>query len=227
VLLSSIRDLFFALSLARCDATAFYDALAPRYDRIHRRWLRAGGAESIAVLRGCLVAELRPGVRVLDAGCGTGELARWVIEQEPLARITVLDASRAMLDRASAVPGRQVLGDLLGMPLPNAAFDIVICAWALETVDDPMRAASELERVLAPGGLLCCCYCTEPESCLARWRTLPLRNTVTHVFKGRFLEPGIGRTLGNGRVRWLSSGGGLSTFLCYRKPPGQDASSPA
>jgi len=203
---------------------AFYDGLAPRYERIHQRWLRAGGGESIAALRGCLAAELRPGARVLDAGCGTGELARWAIEQEPLAHMTVLDAARRMLHRASTIPGCQVLGNLHRLPLPDAAFDIVICTWALETVDDPTRAVLELERVLAPGGLLCCCYCSEPRSPLVRLRTLLLRTTVTQVFKGRFLTCGIGETLGSGRVRVMPSRRGLSMFLCYRKLPGVSSS---
>jgi ubiquinone/menaquinone biosynthesis C-methylase UbiE len=221
-MLSSIQDLLFAFALPRHDAVAFYDRLAPRYDRLHKRWLRAGGAESIMALRGCLIAELRPGARLLDAGCGTGQLARWIIEQEPHARVTLLDAAPEMLDRASVSVERKILGDLLDLPLASEMFDIVVCTWALETVNHPARALLELQRVLAPGGLLCCCYCSQPQACLARWRTLAVRSTVTHVFKGRFLNPAIGGALGS--VRWISAPDRLSTFLCYRKPSDENAS---
>jgi len=223
-MVSVIDDLLFTLALPRADAVSLYDRLATRYDRFHRRWLDRAGDESLAALRGCLAAELRPGARVLDAGCGTGALARWIAGVEPGALLTMLDLAPAMLERAGTVPGRHVRASLLALPFTDAQFDIVICAWALETTADPDRAVAELGRVLAPGGLLCLCFCTKPG---VRWRrlgSLPLRLTVAHLFRGAFLHRGFPQQLVAGRVRRLVSRRGLASFVCWRKPPASPGS---
>ncbi len=217
-MLARLGDLLFTLGLPRGDAVATYGRLAPRYERFHGRWLRAGGAEAVAALQGCLAAELRPGARVLDAGCGPGALARWIAEHEPRAPLTLLDASPAMLERAAAVPGRHVRGDLLALPFPDGVFDIVTCAWALETVADPARALAELQRVLAPGGLLCYCFCTAPGPRAVRLRSLPTRLAIERLFGGRFLQPDFAPGPGRGRTRRIACHRGLSTFVCHRSP---------
>ena len=219
----TLLDLGFALTQIRRDTVTFYDRLAPRFERTQQRWLRAGGSETMAALHGCLNAELRPGARVLDAGCGTGTLARWILAQEPRAQITQLDAATGMLARARTVHHRAVLANLLALPFSDDSFHVVVCAWALETVSDPERVLRELKRVLAPGGLLCCCHCTRPASRWVRFRSLALRLSVTHLFKGRFLPMGTAGSLDGGRVRWVSCHDGLSAFVCYRKRLGDEA----
>lgn len=219
-MLLTFLDLGFAIAHLRSDTIAFYDRLAPRYERIHRRWLRTGAAETMAALHGCLSAELHPGARVLDAGCGTGVLARWILAQEPQTHVIQLDAATGMLDQARAVPCDAVRGDLLHIPFGGNRFDVVVCSWVLETVRDPRRAIRELKRVLAPGGLLCCCHCAQPPSRRARLRSIALRLSVTHLFKGRFLQPGLAEIWGHDRIRWIPCYGGLSAFTCYRKPSG-------
>ncbi|MFP3921573.1 MAG: class I SAM-dependent methyltransferase [Dichotomicrobium sp.] len=195
-----------------------YDRLAGRYDRFHRRWLMRAGEESLAALQGSLAAELRPDSRVLDAGCGTGTLARWIADTEPNARLTLVDLAPAMLARAGTVPGRHVRADLLALPFADGEFDIVICAWALETTEDPERAANELQRVLAPGGLLCLCFCTVPDSPGWRLRSLPLRLSVARGFSGAFLHHGFPERLAPRSLRRLVSRRGLASFVCWRKP---------
>jgi ubiquinone/menaquinone biosynthesis C-methylase UbiE len=219
-MLATLNDLLFTLTLPRGSAVAVYDRLAPRYDRLHRHWLRVGGAETIAALQGSLAAELRPGARVLDAGCGTGGLARWIAGREPGAPLTLLDAAPGMLERAAAVPGRHVHGDLRALPFPDEAFDVVVCAWALETLADPASGLRELVRVLAPGGLLCYCFCTAPEAWATRLRSLPTRVAIERLFAGRFLAADFAPRTGSGRSRRMRYHGGLSTLVCYRKPAG-------
>lgn len=211
----SVADIALVLSLPHSDgAIRLYDRLAPRYERLHRIWLRVGGVQALAALQGGLAAELRPGVRVLDAGCGPGSLGRWIALQEPDARLTLLDAAPAMLERAASVVScRHVHGDLLALPFADASFDVVACTWALETLTDPQRAYAELERVLAPGGLLCCCFCTEPAEPWVRFRSLPMRVAITRLFKGRFLRPDFP----DGQGRRIKCHNGLSVFVCRRK----------
>lgn len=216
----SMSDFMFTLRLLRHEPGSLYDRLGERYDRFHRRWLNRAGADSLAALQGCLAAELRPGIRILDAGCGPGALARWVVEQEQRVQMTLVDAAPSMLKRAAYVPGRHVRASLLSLPFGAAEFDVVICAWALETTEDPCRAAAELERVLAPGGLLCCCVCTEPGAWSTRLSSLPLRLAVVRLFKGAFLPGGFPAAPALESLRRLDSSSGLATFICWRKPAG-------
>jgi len=214
----TMSDLMYTLTLPRHESVSLYDRLGERYDRFHRRWLDHAGADTLAALRGCLAAELRPGARVLDAGCGPGALARWIVEQESQVRMTLVDAAPSVLKRAAYVPGRHVRANMLALPFSDAEFDIVICAWALETTEDPGGAATELERVLAPGGLLCCCVCTAPEAWQTRMTSLPLRLAIVHLFKGAFLPGVFPTSLAPAFLRRLVSRSGLATFFCWRKP---------
>jgi ubiquinone/menaquinone biosynthesis C-methylase UbiE len=217
-MMSSVLGLTAILLRPQGDAVRLYHRLAPYYDRLHRHWLRVGGAASVAAVQGALAAELRPGLRVLDAGCGTGELGRWIAEQEPHARLTLLDAAPAMLERAAQrTHARMVHGSLAALPFPDATFDIVTCTWALETVDDPQQALAELDRVLVPGGLLCCCFCSQPGGWWTRLLSVPVRWTITNLFAGRFLTADF-VDLRGGRPRLLTCHGGLSAFICRRKP---------
>jgi ubiquinone/menaquinone biosynthesis C-methylase UbiE len=218
-MMSSVLDLTTILLRPQGDPVRLYHRLAPYYDRLHRHWLRIGGAACVAAVQGALAAELRPGLRVLDAGCGTGVLGGWIVEQEPLTRLTLLDAAPAMLERAAQrTHARTVHGNLTALPFPDAAFDAVTCMWALETVDDPLHAVAELERVLVPGGLLCCCFCNQPSGWWTRLLSVPVRWTITNLFAGRFLTADLVDSRGGGRPRLLTFHGGLSAFICCRKP---------
>ena len=143
----------------------FYDGLAPAYDPLHARFLRLAGGAAQGALEGAVAALLRPGMAVLDAGCGTGRMGRRLLGVEPSLRLTLLDAAPAMLAAARNVPARRVHGSLLAMPFADGAFDVALCAWALETLPDPERALDELLRVVRPGGHLCLAFCAEaPEA---------------------------------------------------------------
>ncbi|HUL62103.1 MAG TPA: class I SAM-dependent methyltransferase [Methanocella sp.] len=110
------------------------------------RWL---GPYDIAPI----VAAVRPGALMLDAGCGSGRLA------VPLARasyrVVGLDLVRESLletrGRGAVAP---VEGDVRQMPFRDGAFDAVVCYDVLQHLLGPerARAAEEIWRVLAPGG---------------------------------------------------------------------------
>src|SRR5688572_7373399 len=85
-------------------APAFYDKLAPAYSPLHRRWLRVGGAQAAAAVEGCIAGDLRPGAKILDAGCGPGALARRIHALEPTCQLTLVDAAPGMLRMAEDVP---------------------------------------------------------------------------------------------------------------------------
>ncbi|ELY58609.1 class I SAM-dependent methyltransferase [Natronococcus jeotgali] len=83
--------------------------------------------------------------RVLDVGCGTGELSR-VLAAESAGEVVGCDADPALLERAREhVP--VVAGDALRLPFPDDAFDLVVCQALLINLPDPEAAIREFARV--------------------------------------------------------------------------------
>jgi ubiquinone/menaquinone biosynthesis C-methylase UbiE len=109
-----------------------------------------------------LVAEaaLRPGERALDVACGTGVVARLAAERiGPSGTVAALDLNPAMLSVARSVPStgaaiRWYETSAESIPLPDDAFDAVLCQLGLQFAADKSAALREMRRVLAPGGRL-------------------------------------------------------------------------
>ena len=98
---------------------------------------------------------------IVDVGCGTGEAERFLIQEYPRIRKIVgvekdLGRYRQALDRwrQDGSPGQieLKLGDALGLPFPDGAFDYALCVDVLEWVSEPVAAIQEIRRVLKPGG---------------------------------------------------------------------------
>jgi ubiquinone/menaquinone biosynthesis C-methylase UbiE len=103
--------------------------------------------------------DLRPGLTVLDLGCGPGtdlaELAAAVTES---GAVLGVDRDPAMIDEArrrlAAWPNvRLKVGDAHDLPLGEHSVDRVRVDRVLHQVDDPVRVIAELRRVLRPGGV--------------------------------------------------------------------------
>lgn len=76
-----------------------YARIAPSYDRLHERWLRHAGGEAQSAFEGAVTALIRPGMRILDVGCGTGALARRLHAQfGATIEMTLVDACPQMLE---------------------------------------------------------------------------------------------------------------------------------
>ena len=109
-----------------------------------------GAAEFIARL------DLRPGLRVLDVACGTGNLAL------PAARagatVTGVDIAPTLLETGRARARTEGLtiqfdeGDAEDMSYPDAAFDVVVTMFGAMFAPRPERVVEELARVCRPGG---------------------------------------------------------------------------
>lgn len=105
-------------------------------------------------------AALRAGERVLDVACGTGIVTRLAAEQiGPTGTAAGLDVNPGMLAVARSATPADVMIDwheasAEAMPLPDGAFDVVLCQMGLQFVPDRLAAVREMQRVLAPGGRL-------------------------------------------------------------------------
>jgi demethylmenaquinone methyltransferase/2-methoxy-6-polyprenyl-1,4-benzoquinol methylase len=150
-------------SLASDEVRGMFDRIAPVYDAMNhvmtagldRRWRRLT-AEAV----------VQPGNRVLDACCGTGDLA--VAAEREGGIVTGLDFSPRMLERARRKSDtvEWVEGDLLALPFDDGSFDAATVGFGVRNVADLEAALVELRRVLRPGGRLAILEITQPRGAL-------------------------------------------------------------
>ena len=106
------------------------------------------------------IAALGLGERVLDVACGTGVVARLAAERVgATGTVAGIDLNPGMLAVARSVtPPSMVVewhqSSAEAIPLPDEAFDVVLCQMGLQFVADKLAALREMQRVLAPGGRL-------------------------------------------------------------------------
>jgi demethylmenaquinone methyltransferase/2-methoxy-6-polyprenyl-1,4-benzoquinol methylase len=145
------------------------------------RWRRLA-AESV----------VRRGDRVLDAACGTGDLA--IADMKAgAARVTGLDFSEKMLERARRkAPLEWVQGDMLALPFADATFDAATVGFGVRNVADLELALRELRRVLRPGGRLAILEITQPRGPLKPFFSLWFDRIVPLL--GRVLPGGAAYT---------------------------------
>ena len=142
-----------------------FDRIAPVYDAMNRvmtagldqRWRAVTVRETV-----------RPGDRVLDACCGTGDLAV-AAHAAGASSVVGLDFSPVMLERArlKAPELTFIEGDVLALPFHDASFDAAVVGFGIRNVADLEAGLRELRRVLRPGGRLGILEITTPRGVLA------------------------------------------------------------
>jgi demethylmenaquinone methyltransferase/2-methoxy-6-polyprenyl-1,4-benzoquinol methylase len=152
------------VTLAPDAVRAMFDRIAPVYDAMNRamtagldlRWRRLAAASVV-----------RPGERVLDAACGTGDFALAALGAGA-GRVTGVDFSERMLERArrKSAAVDWVRGDLLALPFADGSFDAATIGFGARNLADLERGLRELRRVLRPGGRLAVLEITRPRGVL-------------------------------------------------------------
>jgi demethylmenaquinone methyltransferase / 2-methoxy-6-polyprenyl-1,4-benzoquinol methylase len=140
-----------------------FDRIAPVYDFMNRamtlgldgRWRRL-----------TVSATVRPGDRVLDVCCGTGDLA--LASAEAGGDVVGLDFSEAMLTRARTKSDavEWMCGDATALPFSDGEFDAVTVGFGIRNLEDMERGLAEIARVLRPGGRFGCLEITRPRGLL-------------------------------------------------------------
>jgi demethylmenaquinone methyltransferase/2-methoxy-6-polyprenyl-1,4-benzoquinol methylase len=140
-----------------------FDRIAPVYDGMNR--LMTAGLDR-RWRRETAVAVVRPGDRVLDVCCGTGDLA--VAAAAAGGRVTGVDFSERMLERArrksQAVEWLQA--DALALPFADDSFDVATAGFGVRNFEDLEAGLRELRRVLRSGGRLGVLEITQPQGAL-------------------------------------------------------------
>ena len=141
-----------------------FDRIAPVYDAMNRamtagldrRWRRA-----------TVAAVVQPGDRVLDACCGTGDLALEAARAG--ADVTGVDFSEEMLLRARRKSAmiEWVQADVLALPFADESFDAATVGFGVRNLEDLERGLSELRRVLRLCGRIGVLEITRPRGALA------------------------------------------------------------
>jgi len=105
------------------------------------------------------VAAVAPdGARVLEVGCGPGQLSIRLSREYGLD-VSGLDLDPAMIERARANADRAsherrpsfLVGDVASMPFPDGSFDLVVSTMSMHHWADPAAGLTEIARVLRPG----------------------------------------------------------------------------
>lgn len=203
-----------------------FDRIAPVYDAMNRvmtagldrRWRKATVRETV-----------RPGDRVLDACCGTGDLAV-AARSAGAGSVVGIDFSERMLERArrKAPELEWVAADVLALPFEDASFDSAVVGFGVRNVEDLEAALRELLRVLRPGGRLGILEITTPRGLLRPFyrlwfdrivpllgRLLPGGDAYTYLPASVRRFPGpeelaeLLGTCGFGDVRFRLFGGGI------------------
>ncbi len=202
-----------------------FDRITPVYDLMNRvmtggldrRWRRLAAG-----------AVVRPGDRVLDVCCGTGDLA--LADLEAGGTVTGLDFSPRMLERArrKSREVEWVRGDALELPFADASFDAATVGFGVRNLGDLERGLRELRRVLRSGGRLACLEITRPRGALAPFfrvwfervvpllgRLIPGGEAYTYLpasvrrFPGPEELAAICARAGFSQIRWKLLGGGI------------------
>jgi len=175
--------------LPATEVQSMFDRIAPVYDVMNRlmtagldqRWRRLAAR-----------AVVRPGDRVLDACCGTGDLA--IAAERAGGRVTGLDFSPRMLERArrKRPSVTWVEGDLLALPFDDGGFESATVGFGVRNVADLEQALRELRRVLVSEGRVAILEIAQPRGPLALFYRLWFERLVPLL--GRLLRGGSAYT---------------------------------
>ncbi len=145
--------------------------------------------------------DLKPGLVVLDAGCGLGDDALRIAERiMPGGKVIALDASSAMIEkarlnaRALRLPVEFLIGDVKALPFSDGVISRCRIDRVLQHITQPLRAVTELVRVLEPGGSLLA-YDNDWETFSIMSSNIETTRTIEGLWRNSFVNSAIGRNL--------------------------------
>ena len=163
-----------------------FDRIAPRYELVNR--VMTLGLDAGWRRRAVRELQLEPGARVIDVGCGTGDLCR--VLGRARIRAVGIDMAAGMLAKAhTAAP--LVRADALHLPIGDARLDGAVSGFALRNVVDIAACFREAARVIRPGGRAVFLEVSEPPNPVVR---------LLHALYFRRVVPLVGGLLSDRRA---------------------------
>ena len=194
--------------------------LTPFYDP----FLKWGMREKIFKHHLIQQANIQPGMRVLDLGCGTGTLTILIKQTYPEANVVGLDGDPTVLEiaRSKANQAGVIItldqGMAFQLPYPDNSFDRVLSSLVIHHLitTDKQRAMHEIYRVLRPGGELHIVDFGKPRHIYAQLISLVMQRLEEAADNIQGLLPGMIRSAGFAQVeetaQYTTIVGGLSLF---------------
>ncbi|EKM59007.1 uncharacterized protein PHACADRAFT_205188 [Phanerochaete carnosa HHB-10118-sp] len=169
----------------------------------HESALRAHKWRTVDNSAAYLIPHLKPGLKVLDVGCGPGTITADFTNYVPGGHVTGIEYNAEILEQARAHAAEReatnvvfLQGDAHALPFPDATFDIVHAHQVLQHIGDPVLALREMRRVAKPGGIVAsresdrATFTWFPDSGLREWAEL-----YDRVARGNGGEPDAGRRI--------------------------------
>ena len=183
----------------------------------HESVLRSHTWRTAANSAAYLLPLLKPGMSVLDVGCGPGTISADLAEVVAPGRVTAVDRAPVIVARAQAYAAERSLdldfavADVHALQFPDDTFDVVHAHQVLQHVGDPVQALREMRRVCTPGGIVAA---RDSDYAAMTWyplvpgldRWLDLYHRVARAAGG---EPDAGR-----RLRSWAQAAGFSRVTC-------------
>jgi SAM-dependent methyltransferase len=178
--------------------------------------LRLLQERTLATCAGFFLPHLRPGMTVLDCGCGPGTMTLEIAERVAPGQVVGIDVDAGQCAKAQALAATRGIttvrfetGDVYALPFPDATFDAVFSHALVSHLGEPGRAFAESRRVLKPNGVLAvsendtATFVVSPAgSAMDRFMALYLRvlahnggnQLLTRHLRGALVEAGFTRT---------------------------------
>ncbi len=180
----------------------FMKILEGRPQSYDRRMERLSGGR-VKAIKNAVVEKVPPGARVLEIGCGTGQLARLLCAKDPSVRVEGFDANRAMVDVARQKNEEAGLGDrvvLRSMGVENMdefadeTYEVIVATLVFSELNDNERryALKHAFRALRPGGRLVIADEVRPRKLTSRIKASLVRAPLvaaTYLASGKTTEP--------------------------------------
>jgi SAM-dependent methyltransferase len=123
---------------------------------VHQRMTARTAADKASFL----LPYLRPGVSLLDCGCGPGSITVDLADLVAPGEVVGIDIAAVQVERATALAAergvgnvRFQVGSVYELPFPDAYFDVVFSCYMVEHLREPLNALREMRRVLRSGGI--------------------------------------------------------------------------